>query len=72
MLMKLTPNFELTDLSDLIVLGEPVVVEEIEHEGLVERFGVGQVLKLESLKNQFYRTNKIYRIYRKNTVVFLR
>jgi len=43
---------KLTDLSDLVVLGESVVVEEVEHQGLVESFGVRQVLELKGLKHQ--------------------
>jgi hypothetical protein len=39
-------------LSDLIVLWESVVVEEVEHQSLVERLGVRQVLELERLKDQ--------------------
>lgn len=32
------------------MLGEPVVVEQVEDQGLVEGLGVRQVLELESLK----------------------
>ena len=36
-------------LADPVVLREPVVVEDGEHEGLVEGVGVRQVLELEGL-----------------------
>ena len=37
------------DLSDLVVLGEPVVVEDCEDEGLVEGLAVGDALEGERL-----------------------
>ena len=37
------------DLSDLVMLGEPVVVEDCEDEGLVKGLAVGDVLEGEGL-----------------------
>ena len=38
----------MTDLSDPVVFGEPVVVKDGEHQGLVEGVRVGKILELES------------------------
>ena len=37
-----------THLADPVVFGEPVVVEDSEHEGLVEGVGVREILELKS------------------------
>ena len=38
-----------TYISNLVMLGKPIVVENGEHEGLVKSLGVRQVLELKSL-----------------------
>ena len=37
-----------TDLSDPVVFGEPVVVKDGEHQGLVEGFRVRKIFELKS------------------------
>jgi hypothetical protein len=49
---KLKMNRRRSYLPDLVVLGEAVVVEQVEHEGLVERLRVRKVLELERLEKR--------------------
>ena len=43
-----TPLHKNTNLSDPIMLGESVIIENSEHQGFVEGVGVGKILELKS------------------------